>query len=108
MVQELTDITFNTEVIQGKKAYIIDFWAAWCGPCKMLAPIFEEVEKDYKGKLHFAKLNIDQYESLAREYEIMSIPCLVVFAKGKEVERIVGLMPKAELKKQIDAALKKI
>ena len=108
MVQELTDMTFHSEVIAGKKPYIIDFWAAWCGPCKMLAPIFEEVEKDYKGKLHFAKLNIDQYETLARTHEIMSIPCLVVFSKGKEVERIVGLMPKGELKKQIDAALKKV
>jgi thioredoxin 1 len=108
MVHELTDSTFQSEVIQGKKPYIIDFWAAWCGPCKMLAPIFEDVEKDYKGTLHFAKLNIDTYNELAREHEIMSIPCLVVFSKGKEVERIVGLMPKADLKKQIDAALKKI
>lgn len=108
MVQELTDNTFQSEVIQGRKNYLVDFWAAWCGPCKMLAPIFEEMEKEYKGKLHFAKLNIDTYESLARENEIMSIPCLIVFSKGKEVQRIVGLLPKAELKKQIDAVLKKI
>jgi len=108
MVNELTDMTFHSEVISGKKPYVIDFWAAWCGPCKMLAPIFEELEKDYKGKLHFAKLNIDQYEKLAREYEIMSIPCLVVFSKGKEVDRIIGLAPKAELKKLVDAAIKKL
>lgn len=108
MVHELTDVTFQNEVIQGKKPYIIDFWAAWCGPCKMLAPILDELEKDYKGKLNFAKLNIDSYESLAREYEIMSIPCLVVFSKGKEVDRIIGLAPKGEMKKLIDAAVKKL
>lgn len=108
MVQELTDMTFHSEVIAGKKPYIIDFWAAWCGPCKMLSPIFEELEKDYKGKLHFAKLNIDQYEKLARDYEIMSIPCLVVFSKGKEVDRIIGLAPKGEMKRLIDAATKKL
>ena len=108
MVHELTASTFETEVVHGKKPYIIDFWAAWCGPCKMLAPMFEDLEKDYKGKLHFAKMNIDVYDELARQYEIMSIPCLVVFSKGKEVDRIVGLSPKSEMKKLIDAALKKV
>lgn len=108
MIPELTDLAFQTEVIQGKKPYIIDFWAAWCGPCKMLAPILDELEKDYKGKLHFAKLNIDSYESLARQYEIMSIPCCIIFSKGKEVDRIVGLAPKGEMKKLIDAAVKKL
>ncbi len=108
MVHELTANTFENEVVHGKKPYIIDFWAAWCGPCKMLAPMFEELEKDYKGKLMFAKFNIDAYEEIARQYEIMSIPCLVVFSKGKEVDRIVGLSPKSEMKKLIDAALKKI
>lgn len=107
MVQELTANTFEANVINGKGNYIIDFWAAWCGPCKMLAPIFQELEPDYKGKLHFGKVNIDENDSIARELGIMSIPCLVVFSKGKEVDRIVGLMPKGELKKLIDAALKK-
>lgn len=107
MVQELTAATFQSEVMEGKKAFIIDFWAAWCGPCKMLAPIFEELEGEFKGKLHFAKLNIDAHEELARQFEIMSIPCMVVFSKGREVDRIVGLTPKSELKKLIDAAVKK-
>lgn len=107
MVHELTTRIFEDEVIKGKKPYVVDFWAAWCGPCKMLAPIMEELEPSFKGKLHFAKINVDENEQLSREYGIMSIPCLVVFSGGKEIDRIIGLMPKAELKKMLDEALKK-
>lgn len=108
MVKELTAHTFESEIIQGKKAWIVDFWAAWCGPCKMLAPLYEELEPEFKGKLTFGKLNIDENEDVARAHEIMSIPCLVVFAHGKEVDRIVGLTSKAELKRLIEHAVKKI
>lgn len=107
MVMELTGTSFDEHVIKGKKPVIVDFWAAWCGPCKMLSPILEDIEPEYKGKLQFAKLNVDENETISREYGIMSIPCLVIFSHGKEVDRIVGLMPKPQLKKLIDDALKK-
>lgn len=107
MVMELTAETFETHVINGKKPHIVDFWAAWCAPCKMLSPILEDLESEFKGKLTFAKINVDENETLSRQYGIMSIPCLVVFADGKEVDRIIGLSPKPVLKRLLEDALKK-
>jgi len=103
----ITSKNFETEVTKSKTPVIIDFYADWCGPCKLMAPIFEELAKDYAGKLKFLKLDTDAEQDLAQHYEIRSIPCLVVLNKGKEVDRIVGFMDKAILKKSIDALLKK-
>lgn len=106
MVMELSTGTFETEVLKSKIPVIVDFWAAWCAPCKMLAPRFEELEPTYKGKLKFAKINVDENPEIAQNHEITGIPCLVIFGHGKEIGRITGLMPKPELKRLIDENLK--
>ena len=101
MVQELTDATFKTNVLQSKIPVIVDFWASWCGPCKMLAPIFEQVSKKFEGKVKFAKLSTEDYLDLAQEYEITSIPCMIVFKDGKEVDRIIGMTPAPMLEEKV-------
>lgn len=103
MVEELNSRNFDAKT-KGKKA-IVDFWAEWCGPCKMLGPVFEELSKDYKGKLDFFKVNIDQSEDLAERFGIRSIPCLIVLENGDEAGRFVGFVPKDSLKKKIDGIL---
>ena len=104
MVHELTDATFETE-INGKTPIIIDFWASLCGPCKMLAPVFEQVSKDFEGKLKFAKISTEDFPDVASEYNVTGIPCLVIFKGGEEVDRIVGFRPKEALKKDIQEVL---
>ncbi|MFH0970755.1 MAG: thioredoxin [Candidatus Diapherotrites archaeon] len=106
MVQVLTSQTFEEKILKEKKPMIVDFWAAWCGPCRMLAPVFEELEKEFEGKIGFGKINIDENTDIASQMSISSIPCMVFFSKGKEVGRMVGMMPKSELKKQISDHLK--
>ncbi len=82
----------------------MDFWAAWCGPCRMIAPVIEELASDLVGKAKVAKLNVDEQGKLAQQYGVMSIPTLVLFKDGKEVQRVVGFRPKAELAKLIEEA----
>ena len=91
--------------MQSKIPVIVDFWATWCPPCKILAPIFEELAAEYVGKVKFAKLDTDDARAIAQKYSIMSIPTLIVFKGGKEVERMVGALPKEALKEKIDALL---
>jgi len=108
MVTELTKTNFDLEVLRSKTPVIVDFWATWCGPCRMMAPVFEEVSKEYEGKLKFLKLNTEDLPEVAEEYAVTGIPCLIVFDKGEEVERIVGFNQKAELKRKIDGILKSL
>lgn len=109
MVTALTAQTFQSE-INSSTPIIIDFWASWCGPCKMLAPIFEELSKDkeYQGQLRFAKISTEEYPDIAGQNEITGIPCLIVFKNGKEVDRIIGFAPKPMLKQKINSVLEKI
>ena len=106
MVQELTAETFQKDVLASPLPVIVDFWAAWCGPCRMLEPVFEELSKEYAGKLTFAKISVDDYPTIAQEYDISGIPCLIVFSRGKEIERIIGFQQKAQLKEKIDKVIK--
>ncbi len=101
----LTEENFDGEVIQSDIPVLVDFWATWCPPCKILAPVFEELAGEYEGKMNFAKLDTDEVRAVAQKYSIMSIPTLIVFKGGKEVERMVGALPKESLKEKIDALL---
>ncbi len=85
---------------------LADFWAEWCAPCRMIAPVVEDLAREYEGRLKVAKVDVDENKQLAMRYGIMSIPTLGLFRDGKLVERIVGYMPKAELRRQIDAVLR--
>lgn len=104
MVTELTDTEFQ-KFISSPKPVIVDFWASWCMPCKMLAPVFEQVSKEFTGKLKFAKLSTEEYPEMAREVSITGIPCMIVFRNGKEVDRIIGFYPAAALKSKIEDIL---
>ncbi len=93
--------SFEKEVVKSGALYIVDFWAEWCGPCKMLGPIFEQLEKEFAGKIKFAKVNVEENEELSSEHGIRGIPCMIIFKNGKEADRIVGFGSAETLKQKI-------
>src|SRR5437899_11104810 len=95
--QVVSDQNFETEVIKSETPVLVDFWATWCGPCKMVAPVLEEIASEHKGKLKIAKLDIDENPGTARDYQVMSIPTLILFQGGKPVKQLVGAKPQAAL-----------
>ena len=98
----LNEDNFRQEVLKSEIPVLVDFWAAWCGPCKMVGPIVEELANDYVGKAKVCKLNVDDCGRIAQSYGVMSIPTLILFKDGQEANRIVGFRPKAELAKMLE------
>jgi thioredoxin 1 len=102
---DVTDTSWDNEVLSADKPVLVDFWAPWCGPCRMVAPIVEELADEYEGKVEFRKLNTDDNPRIAMKYGIRSIPTLLVFKAGAPVGQIIGFRPKGDLKKRLDEAL---
>jgi len=102
---EIEETKFDEVVLQAEKPVLVDFWAPWCGPCRMVAPVVEELAEDYDGRVAFVEVNVDNAPRIASQYGIMSIPSLMLFKEGKPVDMIIGFRPKDELKKSLDAAL---
>jgi thioredoxin 1 len=101
----VTDATFDADVLGSEKPVLVDFWAEWCGPCKMVAPVLEEIASEHGDKLTVAKVNIDENPEIARRYQIMSIPTMSVFSGGEVVRSIVGAKPKAALLRDLEDIL---
>jgi len=102
---KLTDQNFEGEVVKSEVPVLVDFWAEWCGPCRMIAPIVEKLANKYDGKLKVCKLDVDAHGSIAQQFKILSIPTVIIFKDGKVASQIVGAVPEKEFEKHIDKAL---
>ncbi len=102
----LTYENFEQEALKSELPVLVDFWAPWCGPCRMVAPALEQLSKEMSGQLKIAKLNTDEFPEIAQQFRIVSIPTMILFDKGKILDMAIGALPKPEIKRFIDTALK--
>lgn len=105
MINEINDQNFENEVIKCSMPVIVDFWAPWCGPCLMLAPVTEKLAEEYNGRVKFCKLNVDENPEIARKYQVMSIPLLIFYKDGKQVDSVLGAVPENIIQPKIKALL---
>ncbi len=106
MAKQFTDSSWDQEVLGSDKPVLVDFWAEWCGPCRMIGPLVEELSSEYEGKAIVGKLNVDDNQAVATKYGIRSIPTLLIFKGGEVVDKIVGAVPKSMLAQKLEAQLK--
>lgn len=105
MALTITESNFNDEVLNSSEPVLVDFWAEWCGPCRMIGPIVEELHSEYAGKVKIGKVNVDENPGIAGQYGIRSIPTLLIFKGGQVVDKLVGALPKSQIASKIDAQL---
>ena len=101
MITEITQQNFETEVLNASVPVLVDFWASWCGPCRMLSPVVDELAEQYDGKVKFGKVNVDEQPRLAMNYSVQSIPTLLLFKDGRPVNKSVGVVPKSSIEQML-------
>jgi thioredoxin 1 len=106
MVAEINDRNFETEVIKSQIPVVVDFWAPWCGPCRILAPVTEKLAEAYAGKVKFCKINVDENPEMSVKYRVMSIPTLIFFKGGEQKDNSLGAIPEAALKPKVEALIR--
>ncbi|HLG23649.1 MAG TPA: thioredoxin [Candidatus Nanoarchaeia archaeon] len=104
-MKEINTDNFEKEVLQSKTPVLVDFWAPWCGPCRIVGPVLEKISSEYKNKLNFAKFNVDDGQETAAKFDVRGIPCMIIFKNGKELDRLVGAFPEPVLRQKIDSIL---
>lgn len=104
-IKNVTDASFSAEVLQSETPVLVDFWAPWCGPCRMIAPVLENIADKFDGRLTIAKMNTDENQNTAASYGIMAIPTLIIFKDGKEADRIIGVEPQERLEERLAKAV---
>ena len=106
-MKELTKDNFEKEVMHSKLPVMVDFWAPWCGPCRLVGPILDKISSEYTTKLEFSKLNVDEAQEIAAKFDVRGIPCMIIFKDGKELDRVIGAFGEPQLRGKIDLILSK-